>query len=203
MKIFKNNTKKTITEKQDNILVTTPNYGTFISKCISAKGDIQSCEAITIEGKIIGDITCEDIVVILPEGVVTGRIEAKELRVDGKVEGSIEAKIVEELESATIKGDILADIVILNGTSNGNILCKESLEIGKGANIKCKDCKAEIVTIDGSITGNLIASKLIELQKNATLKGSIKAKELKSELGCKISALVDIFDNRDKKDKES
>ncbi len=198
LKIFKNNLKETTNEVEDNILVRTPTSGTFISKFISIQGDIKSQEAITIEGRITGNIACEDIVVILPDGIITGEIEAKEVRIDGKVKGSLKAKIVEQSQSATIEGDILADIVILNGSSVGNILCRETLEIGEDANVKSNKCIAETITIDGCITGNVVASKLIELEKNATLKGSIKAKEIKSELGCKISAKVDIFNNKDK-----
>ena len=199
MKIVRKNAKDVSPELEEDILVTTPTHGTFISKCMSITGDIKSCEPITIEGTVTGDIVCEDIVVVLYGGLVAGKIEAKEVRIDGRVIGPIEVNIVEQLSSAINEGYILADIIILNGTSDGDILCRETLEIGKGSNIKSDECKAEIVTINGDFSGNIVATKLIEIQDNSNIKGSIKAREIKSEMGCKISASLDIINTVDKK----
>ena len=199
MKILRKNAKGVSPELEDDILITTPTHGTFISKCMSITGDIKSCEPITIEGIVTGDITCEDIVVVSYSALVAGKIEAKEVRIDGRVVGPIEAKIVEQLPSAVNEGYILADIIILNGTSDGDILCRETLEIGEDADVKSDNCKAEIVTINGNFSGNIIATKLIEMQENSNIKGSIKAREIKSEMGCKISASIDVINTLDKK----
>ena len=193
MEIFNSKTKKNLTEDQDDILIKTPTNGAVISKCMSVNGNIKSCEPITIEGQVVGDILCEDIVVILFGGSITGKIEAKEVRVDGRVEGPIEAKIVEQTKTAKQEGYIVADIAIINGSIDGDILCRETLEIGLDGNIECYECRAEIITVDGKLSGNITASKLLEAQENSTLKGNIKAKELKSEAGSKILGSIENF----------
>lgn len=195
MEIFNSKSKKVITEDQDDILIKTPTNGAIISKCMSVNGDVKSCEPITVEGHIVGDILCEDIVVILYGGSITGKIEAKEVRVDGRVEGPIEAKIVEQTKTANHEGYILADIGILNGVTDGDIVCRETLEIGQDANIECYECKAEIITVDGKLNGNITASKLLEARESATLKGKIKVKELKSEAGSKILGSIENFES--------
>ena len=195
MEIFNSKTKKVVAEDQDDILIKTPTNGAVISKCMSVSGNIKSCEPITIEGHIVGNILCEDIVVILYGGSVTGKIEAKEVRVDGRVEGPIEAKIVEQTKTANHEGYILADIGILNGSTDGDIICKETLEIGKNAKIDSYECKAEIITVDGELNGNITASKLLEARESSTIKGVIKTKELKSETGSKILGSIESFLN--------
>lgn len=193
MDIFKDNEQEEYVNSNDDILIKTPTKGTTISKCMSINGDIKSCEPITIEGNIYGDIVCEDIVVILFGGSVVGKIEAKEVRLDGRLEGPIEAKIVEQTKNAKHEGYILADIAILNGNTDGDIICSETLEIGENANIECYECRAETITVDGQLNGNIVAIKVLEARENSTINGSIKANELKSELGSKILGTIEEF----------
>jgi len=120
----------------EDILIKTPTNGSVVSKCMVVNGDIKSCEPIIIEGKVEGNIKCEDIVVVLSGGFVAGKIEAKEVRLDGQIEGPIEANIVEQLKDAKQEGYILANVAILNGVVDGDIVCKESLEIGADAKIE-------------------------------------------------------------------
>lgn len=192
---FNTKFKQTAKEEDGDILVKTPLDGAVITKCTYINGNIKSCEPIIIKGHIVGDIVCEDIVVILFGGTVTGRVEAKEVRVDGRVEGAIEAKIVEHTSGANSEGYIVADIGIINGYIDGDIVCKETLEIGKDAVIKCCECRAEVITVEGEISGNITAYKLLEASSSATLRGKIKAKELKIEAGSKILGLLESFLN--------
>ena len=195
MDIFIDNDTQEHSSSSDDILIKTPTKGATISKCMSVSGDIKSCEPITIEGSIFGDIICEDIVVVLFGGSVTGKIEAKEVRVDGRLVGPIEAKIVEQSKSANHEGYILADIAILNGSTNGDILCKETLEVGESATIVCQECKAETISVDGEISGEITATKILEARENSSIRGSIKAKELKSDVGSKIMGTIESFTN--------
>ena len=171
---------------KENILVKRPTHGTIISKCMTIEGDLKSCEPIVVDGILSGNIKCEDIVVISKTASVTGKIEAKEIRVDGRVEGPIEAKVVELSKGSNQEGYILADIAIINGNLDGDIICKESLEIGESGNIDCYECQASIVTVEGILNGNIAASKLLDIGANAEVVGNIKANELKSENGAKI-----------------
>jgi len=177
----------------EDILIKTPTNGSEISKCMVIDGDIS---------KIKGNIECEDIVVVLSSGSVVGKIDAKEVRLDGRVEGPIEANIVEQLKGAKQVGYILTDIAILNGAVDGDIVCKESLEIGADANIECYECKAEIITIEGNLAGAIEATKMLDVKASAKVKGEIKTKELKSEMGSQILASIKSFENDDISDKK-
>ena len=178
----------------EDILIKTPTNGSVVSKCMVVNGDIKSCEPIIIEGKVEGNIKCEDIVVVLSGGFVAGKIEAKEVRLDGQIEGPIEANIVEQLKDAKQEGYILANVAVLNGAVDGDIVCKESLEIGADAKIECYECKAEIITIEGDFTGVIEATKMLDVKAGAKVRGQIKTKELKSEIGSQILGSIKNFE---------
>jgi len=179
---------------RDNILVKTPTHGTIVSKCMTIDGDLKSCEPIVVEGILNGNITCEDIVIVSKSAFVLGKIEAKEIRIDGRVEGPLEASVVELTNKANLEGYILADISVINGKVDGDILVKETLEIGASSVINCLECKASIIRIEGSLKGIITASKLLDVASSAKVSGSINVKELKSEDGAKIVGNISFLD---------
>jgi cytoskeletal protein CcmA (bactofilin family) len=175
---------------KENRLVKTPSHGTIISKCMTISGDLKSCEPIVIEGILDGNIKCEDIVIVSRTASVIGKIEAKELRVDGRVEGPVEAAVVELTQNSNQEGYILAKVAIVNGNLDGDIVCEESLEIGEDANVDSYECQASTITVEGSLKGIITAKKLLDIGAGAKVVGSIKAKEIKSELGSRIEGKI-------------
>lgn len=65
--------------------------GSYLGKSIEIKGEISSEEYLTVEGKVIGNITSNKKLTIGSNGFVKGKIDAQEVRIDGKVEGIIHA----------------------------------------------------------------------------------------------------------------
>jgi len=63
----------------------------FLGKTIQIKGEITCDEALTIEGEVKGNIKVNKILTIGKTGQVKGEIDAREVRIIGKVEGSIVA----------------------------------------------------------------------------------------------------------------
>jgi len=185
MAIFNSSTED-LNDFKEDILINTPSNGAIISKCMSIEGDLKSCEPIVVSGQIKGNIVCEDIVVVLNTGRVEGKIEAKEVRVDGKLEGPIEALVVELTKGAKQEGYILSTTAIINGELDGDIIAKESLEIGKDAKVTTYECKADTITIEGDISGLITANKLLDVRSLAKVRGEISTKELNSELGSQI-----------------
>ena len=185
-------------EFDSEVLIKTTSRGAFLSRCMTITGDVKSCEPITIEGIINGNIVCEDIVIIEKGAIVNGKIEAKEVRVDGKLIGPIEATLVEVTDFADIQGYILTKAAVINGKVDGDILAKETLEIGKNGYITTLECKSKVIFLEGKIVGNIEATELLDIKKSASINGDILTKELKSEPGSKILGSIKSYKETDK-----
>ena len=193
MAIFKIKESKEDKEYFDKNIIKIPKNGTIVSEFMKIEGSLTSNDSIVISGQIKGDIKCEEIVVILKKGSVKGKIEAKECRLDGKLEGNIEAFLVELSSGSEHKGNIFANSALIDGKLDGDILAKESLEIGKNGHIKTKICKAETIMTEGVIEGLIVASKLLDVKKGAKIKGEVLAKELNSDLGSQIEGNIKVY----------
>jgi cytoskeletal protein CcmA (bactofilin family) len=84
---------------------TTPS---IIGSNCSLTGDIASEGEVHIDGKVVGDVRCE-ILVIGESGSVTGEINAETVRVLGAVTGQINSHSIELAKTARILGDITHD----------------------------------------------------------------------------------------------
>lgn len=84
----------------DNVL-NTISRGTVLEGKITTKGDIR------VEGKVIGNITCDAKLVIGDHGVVEGHIDARNAYIAGEVKGTV---VVRELLQLQEKGRIEGDI---------------------------------------------------------------------------------------------
>ena len=98
---------------------------TAIGKTIRILGDVVAAEELEIEGKIEGTVRChENHVLIAPEGVVRGDLEAAYAEIDGHFTGNIVTTDGVALgQSAVIEGNILAPRVSMIGgcVFNGSI----------------------------------------------------------------------------------
>ena len=72
--------------------------------------------------------------------------------------------------------------VQLDGEIEGEISCKDKLNIGQTANIKAKIAAVDVI-VQGSITGDISASKSISLKKPAKVIGNISCESLSIEEG--------------------
>ncbi len=100
---------------------------------------------------------------------VKGDIETKgTLRVDGMVEGNINADWVVVGEKAHLKGDIAARGIVIGGRVDGNLMAKEIIEIRGKGNI-CGEIQTSKLTIaegaifDGKSSMQKEESKVVEL----------------------------------------
>lgn len=174
-------------------LIDIPKNGSIVSSAMHINGDVKIDDELVINGELNGDIESSSIVVILKNAKVKGNIKAKECRVDGVVDGNIEAFLIELTSSAKINGDILANSALIDGQINGKIDIKESLECTSNANIKTTKCKAQIVVVEGKVDGFILATKLLDVKNSAQIRGKILAKELKSDFNCKLEGLINIY----------
>jgi len=81
-------------------------------------------------------------------------------------------------EGTSFKGNLTFEgTVRVDGKLEGEIFTKDTLVIGKGAEVKA-DIHAGSIVVGGTIRGNVTAEKKIDLQSGACLFGNISAPSL-------------------------
>ena len=103
---------------------------------------------ISVDLHIVGDLNCDG-----------------EIHIDGVIDGDIRGRIVLVGESATIKGEIIADSLTVHGTISGQIKAR-SVNLAKTARV----------------TGDILYEDLA-IQQGAFLEGHCKRINLKQEVG--------------------
>lgn len=78
---------------------------TVISNDLTIHGNVTSEGIVRLEGTIIGDMNCSSLVVE-NDGAISGNISAKEVKVHGRVEGTVHGNSVMLHSSAFVEGDI-------------------------------------------------------------------------------------------------
>jgi len=76
------------------------------------KGDISASADLHVDGTIEGDIKCASLVQG-ESSVISGSVVAETARLSGKVDGSITARELTILKSATIEGDVHYDALTI------------------------------------------------------------------------------------------
>ena len=188
----KNNNRDTTNLNSENI-IKNPTVGSKISRCMVIDGPIRSCEPITIDGKVNGQIECDDCVVISHGAFVSGKIFAKEVIVDGIVEAPIEADSVVVSKNGLLTGYIIATDVVIEGKSDGDILAKETLIVKNGADVTTVEVKTQIATIEGEISGTIIASEIVDLKSSATVDGDIYTDDIQRTKGATLLGSINRY----------
>ena len=87
-----------------------------LGKSILVKGELQTSEDLTIEGRIEGPVHCEDSAVVLAASAdVTGDIIARDITVFGRIAGRLIATdVVDVRPDATVSGQVLSRRFILD-----------------------------------------------------------------------------------------
>lgn len=71
------------------------------------RGTVRAAEPVHVAGRLIGELACEDEVVVAAGALIEGDIHARRVRVEGVVVGDIRAvELVEITATAQVKGDI-------------------------------------------------------------------------------------------------
>ncbi len=171
-------------------LVEAPKVGGRVSRCMVINGDLKSCEPIVIEGTVNGDIISDDSVAVQKGGIVRGKIEAKNILLEGFCEGPLEAEKVELTVGAQLIGYIVATQVRVAGSVDGDILAREFLEVCKSGRIIAYECISQRVVVKGTIQGEVTAKELLDMKTTATIEGDVAVKELRTEGAGKIFGAI-------------
>ena len=171
-------------------LVEAPKVGGKVSRCMIVNGNLKSCEPIIVDGIVNGDILCDDSVVIHKGGRVHGKIEASSILLEGHCEGPLEAKRVELTVGAQLVGYIVAYLVRVAGSVDGDILARELLEICSSGRVVAYEAISEKVVVKGYLRGEVTAKELLDIRTTATIEGDVQVKELRTEGSGKIFGAI-------------
>lgn len=84
----------------------------MIARGVRVEGDFKSQGNVTIEGELVGSLTCGGHLTIGPEAMIEATVQADEATISGSVQGNITTKRRLELKAtARIKGDTLAETI--------------------------------------------------------------------------------------------
>ncbi len=92
---------------------------TIIARGVRVEGDFRSQGNVTIEGELVGSLTCGGHLTIGPEASIQASVVAEEATISGNVQGNVRvAKRLELKSTARVKGDITTEaIAVESGAS--------------------------------------------------------------------------------------
>jgi cytoskeletal protein CcmA (bactofilin family) len=105
-----------------------------------------------------------------------GEISSKgTLRIDGNVEGNIQADWIIVGDKAFIKGNATATSIIIGGTVEGNVLAKGLVDVKKKGRIKGDIITSKLTVADGGMVDGRISMHnegaiMIEMSEDAAIK---------------------------------
>ena len=84
-------------------------YETVLGPGADLKGDLSVKGPVHIHGRVVGDVHCEDHLVVTKDGQVRGNLSARMISISGNVHGIVEAvERLELLATANLVGEISA-----------------------------------------------------------------------------------------------
>ena len=97
----------------------------IIGPDLEINGDINIKGDLLIYGQVIGNVNCDGLITTMKNSIVSGSIITNFADISGKVDGNIEAKNKVSLSStASLSGDLLASIIVIEEGAKFNGLCK-------------------------------------------------------------------------------
>jgi cytoskeletal protein CcmA (bactofilin family) len=100
--------------KPNNMLPQFTDGTTIIAAGTSVTGDLESINALRIDGSVHGNIKGTSKVIVGQQGIVTGNISAIDVTILGRLTGSIEAQSAVALRGkANIEGDIFTKMLTI------------------------------------------------------------------------------------------
>jgi cytoskeletal protein CcmA (bactofilin family) len=190
MAFFKDKKKE---ESKNSIIKKSTTLGSKISRCMVINGNIISCEAIVVDGRVNGDIISSKSVVLNRGSIVVGKIKAKEVSVEGILEGPIEARVINIGKSAITEGYMIGENIVIAGECDGDILAKENLLIEESANVTTLETKAKTIKVSGVLRGDVLATEFLIINKSGLVDGNIKTKEYFRSGNSKVTGTISRF----------
>lgn len=124
------------------------NSATIITACMEIIGDLKGTDTIHIDGKVVGDISVENTLVIGKTGHVIGNVTAKNAIINGELEGRLTCDSLEVLQTGKLSKDIYVKHLIVDGRIDGEITGVETVTILKNGKLNIKDTTELLKIVD-------------------------------------------------------
>ena len=166
---------------------------TIITSCMEVTGTLQGSDTIHIDGKVFGDITVSNALVIGQSGFVSGNVKAKNAIINGQLQGSIECEEIEVMQSGKVSQTIYATRAIIDGEIEGEVIAKESITVLENGTLKVSLIKANNITVHGTIQGKVVAMELLDIGTKGSVTGEIAVKNIKTAEGGRMVGTMSIY----------
>ncbi len=170
------------------------NSATIITACMEITGNLQGSDTLHVDGKIIGDITVSNTLVIGKSGLVVGEVKAKNAIINGELQGSIQCDELEVMQTGKLSKEIHAKHLVLDGQIEGIIMGGSRIEVLENAKIKADKIQAPTITVHGAIEGKIIATELLDIGSKGSVEGEIMVKKIKTAEGGRMVGSMSTYE---------
>lgn len=112
------------------------------------KGNLMGTDTIHIDGKVVGNISVENTLVIGKTGMVIGDVTAKNAIINGELQGSLTCEKLEVLKTGKLSNIVHVKHLIVDGRIEGEINDVESISILKNAKLNIADTTELMKVVD-------------------------------------------------------
>ena len=165
-----------------------------IKENFNIKAEIEGQGSLIIGGHFEGIVKVDDTLFVEKGARFSGTVDAKNVKISGDFEGTINSIAVEITKSGRLNGTINANKTFLGGFVNGVIKSIETIEISSTGIIDTKECKSKQIKIEGNVEGRVVASELLEVTSGGSVKGDIITKGIRTEQGGSIIGNIQTYD---------
>lgn len=121
---------------------------TIITACMEITGNLKGTDTIHIDGKVIGDISVENTLVIGKTGVVIGNVKAKNAIINGELQGSLTCDTLEVMKTGKLSKVLHVKNLIVDGMIEGEITGIEDISILGNAKLNISDTTELLKVVD-------------------------------------------------------
>lgn len=87
---------------------------TIVAAGTTLKGEVTGSASLVVEGVVEGRLHLENEVAVGVDGLVTGEIKARSVRIGGRVKGNIQGReMIEILANGSVEGDVRSPRVVI------------------------------------------------------------------------------------------
>ena len=173
---------------------------TIITSCMDVKGSFEGTDTIHVDGKITGNISVNNTLVIGKTGIVIGDVRAKHAIINGELQGSIICDELEVMRTGKLSSEAQAQNIIIDGEVQGYIMGHKSINILEIGTLKANKVQSKNIKVHGIIKGTIIATELLQVGTNGSVEGEISVKNISTAEGGKVSGSMSLYEFNDIED---
>ena len=167
---------------------------TIITSCMEVTGNLKGTDTVHIDGKVTGDISVDNTLVIGKSGIVIGDVKAKNAIINGELQGSITCDTLEVMQTGKLSKEVQAKNLIIDGHVEGNIVGDETITILENGILKVSGLHGKTIKVNGTVDGKVTATELLEIENKGSVKGEISVKNIKTAEGGKMVGSMSTYE---------